>query len=109
MHARIKMLMVMVANSQLPSVTAQDVGRELCHGRQDLVQVIGNEPSLKKIAWIFDRVPDMFELQLQGTSLIVRRAGALTNQHFDLDHVALDVDVEAPLPVVDDQLQGMVW
>jgi hypothetical protein len=88
------MLMVMVANSQLPSVTAQDVGRELYHGRQDVVQIIGDEPSLKKVAWIFERVPDMFEVQCQYATLIVRRATAHT-----ADHDAIMVDVGASVLV----------
>ena len=66
-------MMIAVANSKLPSVTAQDVGRELYHDRQDMVQIIGDAGALKKIAWIFKRVPDMFDVQFYQSSLIVRR------------------------------------
>ena len=66
-------MMVAIANSKLPSVTAQDVGRELYHDRQDLVQIIGDMNTLRKIAWIFQRVPDMFDVQFHQSSLIVRR------------------------------------
>lgn len=70
------MLMVMTANSKLPAMTAQDVGRELYHRRYDMVQIIGDEPTLERIAWIFQRVPDMFVIQFKYASLIVRRATA---------------------------------
>ena len=65
--------MVVVANIYLPAVTAQDVGREIYHGRHDMVRIIGDEGSLSKIAWIFQRVPDMFEVQYLTSGLIVRR------------------------------------
>lgn len=74
------LLKVMVANNRLPSVTAQNAGRELYHRRQEMVQIIGQERCLKKIAWIFQRVPDMFEVQRQPGSLIVRRAQAQLEQ-----------------------------
>lgn len=66
--------MVIEANAQLPSVTAQDAGREIYHGRHDTVRIIGDESSLKKIAWIFQRVPDMFAVRFQNSSLLVYRA-----------------------------------
>ena len=66
-------MMVTVANSRLPSVTAQDVGRDLYHKRQDVAQIIGDERTLKAIAWIFQRVPDMFDVQSYQCFLIVRR------------------------------------
>lgn len=66
--------MIIEANPQLPSVTAQDAGREIYHGRWNVVRIIGDENSLQKIAWIFQRVPDMFAVQFQNSSLIVRRA-----------------------------------
>jgi hypothetical protein len=62
------------ANPQLPSVTAQDVGREIYHGRHEVVRIVGDKNSLQKIAWIFQRVPDMFAVRFQHSSLIVRRA-----------------------------------
>jgi hypothetical protein len=65
--------MVIVANIQFPAVTAQDVGREIYHGRHEMVRIIGDESSLRKIAWIFQRVPDMFEVQRQAYALTVRR------------------------------------
>ena len=65
--------MVIVADMQFPAVTAQDVGREVYHGRHEAVCIIGDESSLSKIAWIFKRVPDMFEVQRQTSGLIVRR------------------------------------
>ena len=68
------MLMVVRANSRLPSVTTQDVGRDLYHGRQDVVQIVGDRRTLENIAWIFQKVPDMFEIQFKSMSLIVRRA-----------------------------------
>jgi hypothetical protein len=74
------MLKVVVADKRLPSVTAQNVGRELYHRRQDIVQIIGEERCLKKIAWIFQRVPDMFDIQLQKGSLIARRAQTQTEE-----------------------------
>ncbi len=65
--------MVVVANMHFPAVTAQDVGREIYHGRQEAVRIIGDEGSLSKIAWIFQRVPDMFVVQRHSSWLIVRR------------------------------------
>ncbi|HEX9922262.1 MAG TPA: hypothetical protein VGD99_06345 [Anaerolineae bacterium] len=68
------MLMVIKANATLPAVTAQDVGRELYHHRQKFVQIIGDPGALKKIAWIFERVPDMFDIRFLNASLVVRCA-----------------------------------
>lgn len=65
--------MVIIANMRFPAVTAQDVGREVYHGRQEAVRIVGDERSLSQIAWIFQRVPDMFEVQNYSTELIVRR------------------------------------
>lgn len=67
-------ILTIVVNEQLPAVTAQDAGREVYHGRQESVQIIGDEVSSKQIAWIFSTVPDLFEIQLNCSSLIVRRA-----------------------------------
>lgn len=69
--------MVVVANMYFPAVTAQDVGREVYHGRHEMVRIVGDEGSLTKIAWIFQRVPDMFEVQRQTSVLIVRRGGRI--------------------------------
>ncbi|MBE7474819.1 MAG: hypothetical protein HS114_37275 [Anaerolineales bacterium] len=66
-------MMVVIANMRFPAVTAQDVGREVYHGRQEAVCIVGDERSLSQIAWIFQRVPDMFEVQRYSTELIVRR------------------------------------
>jgi hypothetical protein len=68
------MLMVIQANAALPAVTAQDVGRDLYHHRQKIVQIIGDPGALKKIAWIFQRVPDMFDIRFLNASLVVRCA-----------------------------------
>ncbi|MCL4299296.1 MAG: hypothetical protein KJ077_26415 [Anaerolineae bacterium] len=68
-------MMVVLANLHFPAITAQDVGREVYHGRHEMVRIIGDERSLGKIAWIFQRVPDMFEVQHQTSGLIVRRGG----------------------------------
>ena len=67
------MWMVVIANSKYPSITAQNIGRELYHGREEMVQIIGNKHTLKAIAWIFAKVPDMFEIQFKSASLIVSR------------------------------------
>lgn len=69
------MLKIVKANPLLPAITAQDVGRDLCHRRQDVVQIIGERPTLENIAWIFQRIPDMFTARFRDTSLIVCRAG----------------------------------
>jgi hypothetical protein len=68
------MAMVLKAECRFPSIVAQNAGREVYHGRQDMVKIVGDEKSLKKIAWIFSRVPDMFDVQLRRSALIVRRA-----------------------------------
>ncbi|NJN97851.1 MAG: hypothetical protein HC875_29115 [Anaerolineales bacterium] len=65
--------MEVIANMRFPAVTAQDAGREVYHGRQEAVRILGDERSLSQIAWIFQRVPDMFEVQRHATELIVRR------------------------------------
>jgi hypothetical protein len=70
------MLLVVKANENLPALTCQDVGRELYHKRYDVAQIIGPSHTLQKIAWIFERASDMFELQFQYASLVVRRARA---------------------------------
>jgi hypothetical protein len=67
-----------VANNRFPSLTAQDVGRDLYHGRRDWVKIVGDKQSLSRIAWIFQRVPDMFEVKFQPHSLIVRRTHQYT-------------------------------
>jgi hypothetical protein len=66
-------IMVVVANIHLPAVTAQDVGREVYHGRHEVIRIVGDEGSLSRIAWIFQRVPDMFDVQRHAYELIVRR------------------------------------
>jgi hypothetical protein len=68
------MAMVIEAGYHFPSIVAQNAGREIYHGRQDMVKIMGDENSLKKIAWIFSRVPDMFDVQLRPSFLVVRRA-----------------------------------
>jgi phosphohistidine phosphatase SixA len=68
------MLLIIKANEKLPALTCQDVGRELYHKRYNVVQIIGHTPTLRKIAWIFAKVSDMFDLQFQYASIIVRRA-----------------------------------
>ena len=65
--------MIVTANTHFPAITAQVVGREVYYGRHEVVWIIGDKSSLSKIAWIFDQVPDMFEVQRQTSGLIVRR------------------------------------
>ena len=67
---------IIKANPYFPAVTALDVGRDLYHRRHDVMQIIGDRNSLSKIAWILDRVTDMFDVQSHSNSLIVRRAKA---------------------------------
>ncbi len=74
------MLKIVKANPMLPAVTAQDVGRDLCQKRQDVVQIIGEKPTLDTIAWIFQRIPDMFTARFRDASLIVCRAGDPTGR-----------------------------
>lgn len=66
-------MLVVQATSRFPSILAQNVGRELYYGRQDVVQIVGDKTSLRNIAWIFKKVPDMFEIQCENSSLLVRR------------------------------------
>jgi hypothetical protein len=67
--------MIILASDKLPSITAQHVGRELYHCRQDVVRIIGSKRVLETIAWIFKKVPDMFETQFTFPFLlVVRRA-----------------------------------
>jgi hypothetical protein len=63
------------ASARFPSITAQNVGRDLINGRNEAVRIVGDEDSLKTIAWIFERVPDMFDVQFQHSSLLVHQAG----------------------------------
>lgn len=63
--------MIVVADENYPAIVAQNVGRDICHGRQDVVRILGDKRSLEKIAWIFQKVPDMFTIQFQQTSLVV--------------------------------------
>jgi hypothetical protein len=65
--------MIVKANTHFPAITAQVVGREVYYGRHEVVCITGDKGSLSKIAWIFERVPDMFEVQRQTSGLIVRR------------------------------------
>jgi len=76
-----------MANDRLPSLTAQYVGREIYHGRQDIVRVIGDQHTLEKIAWIFRRVPDMFEVVCGSSSLLVRRPVTQAIDKSDFDQV----------------------
>lgn len=69
-------LTAVVANSKLPAVTAQDVGRDLYYGRVEIVQIIGDEKILKRIAWILKQVPDLFEVRFQRDVLVVTRAAS---------------------------------
>lgn len=63
--------MVVLADENFPAIVAQNVGREICHGRQEVVRIVGDKPSLEKIAWIFQKVPDMFTIRFQRASLVV--------------------------------------
>lgn len=67
--------MVVMADKNFPAIVAQNVGREICHGRQDVIRIVGDKRSLEKIAWIFQRVPDMFNVQFQHASLVVSSYG----------------------------------
>ena len=62
---------VVVADENYPAIVAQNVGRDICYGRQDVVRIVGDKRSLEKIAWIFQKVPDMFTIQFQQASLVV--------------------------------------
>ncbi len=66
--------MIIRANSKFPAITAQNVGREVWSNRQPVVRIIGDRQTLQRIAWIFQRVPDMFEVRFDYASLVVRRA-----------------------------------
>jgi hypothetical protein len=66
--------MAIVADANFPAITAQNVGREIYHGRQDVVRIVGDKRTLGKIAWIFQKVPDLFTIRLQCASLVVVRA-----------------------------------
>jgi hypothetical protein len=79
------MAMVIEAGYLFPSIVAQNAGREIYHGRQDMVKIVGDENSLQKIAWIFSRVPDMFDVQRRPSFLVVRRAKVDNNAARDLD------------------------
>jgi hypothetical protein len=63
--------MVVMADENFPAIVAQNVGREICHGRQDVIRIVGDQRSLEKIAWIFQKVPDMFIIQFQPAALVV--------------------------------------
>jgi hypothetical protein len=63
--------MVVMADKNFPAIVAQNVGREICHGRQDVIRIVGDKQSLDRIAWIFQKVPDMFTIQFQQASLVV--------------------------------------
>lgn len=78
------MAMVIEAGYLFPSIVAQNAGREIYHGRQDMVKIMGDPSSLQKIAWIFDRVPDMFDVQLRPSFLVVRRAKIDSSSAHDL-------------------------
>lgn len=62
---------LVLADENFPAIVAQNVGRDICYGRQEVVRIVGDKRSLEKIAWIFQKVPDMFTIQLQRTSLVV--------------------------------------
>jgi hypothetical protein len=64
---------VVVADATFPAITAQNVGQDIYQGRQNKVRIIGDKHSLGKIAWIFRKVPDMFALRFQCSSLVVSR------------------------------------
>jgi hypothetical protein len=91
------MLMVIQANAALPAVTAQDVGRELYHRRRQIVQIIGDPGALKKIAWIFQRVPDMFDVRFLDASLVVRCARAKTAEP---EPITLESGADTTIPLM---------
>lgn len=66
---------VVLADENFPAIVAQNVGRDICHGRQEVVRIVGDKRSLEKIAWIFQKVPDMFTIQFQCASLVVSASG----------------------------------
>lgn len=65
--------MIILASRKWPSITAQDVGRELYHYRQDVVRIVGSKRVLKTIAWIFKKDSDLFETQFSFPFLLVIR------------------------------------
>jgi hypothetical protein len=90
-----KMAMTVHANVQLPSMTAQDVGRELYHNRQNEVRVMGDKNTLKKIIWILQGLPDMVTVQPQPSLLIVR----LAQKQVDI-YWAMDVETGTAIPAL---------
>lgn len=62
-----------VINSDMgyPAIVAQEVGRAIYHGRAKKIRVIGQAEDLTAITWILGRVLDMFDVQVDSTSLIV--------------------------------------
>jgi hypothetical protein len=65
--------MIILASRKWPSITVQDVGRELYYCRQDVVRIIGGKQVLKIIAWIFKKDTDLFETQFSFPFLLVVR------------------------------------
>ncbi len=92
------MLLVLRANRLLPALTAQNVGRELYHQRYNVVQIIGARPTLQKIAWIFARASDMFDIRFQYDSLVVRRAHTMEIAGKDAKSIET-ATVESSIPV----------
>lgn len=66
---------VVMADENFPAIVAQNVGREIFHGRQDVIRILGDKRSLEKIAWILQKAPDMFNIQFQHASLVVSSYG----------------------------------
>lgn len=58
-------------NGCFPAIVAQEAGRAIYHGRAKKIVVIGRAEDLIAITWILGRVPDMFDVQVDSTSLIV--------------------------------------
>jgi hypothetical protein len=89
------MLLVVKADDKFPALTCQDVGREVYHQRYSVAQIIGHKQTLRKIAWIFSKVPDMFNLRFRDASLIVRRAQAQSVRPKSSVHHGFALDVPA--------------
>jgi hypothetical protein len=65
--------MIIWASRKWPSITAQDVGRELYHCREDVVRIIGSRHVLNTIAWMFKKNTDMFEVKFWFPFILVIR------------------------------------
>lgn len=65
--------MIIWASHKWPSITAQDVGRELYNCREDVVRIVGSRQVLKTIAWIFKKNSDMFDVRFWFPFVLVIR------------------------------------